>query len=68
MCKFWSCVIDRRLKVWSDGNSSSHEVIIEKAGLNDNKLEDRDFVRLEILEDRGYQITKRPKRKGVDKQ
>ena len=23
---------------------------------------------IEILEDRGYQITKRPKRKGVDKQ
>ena len=48
MCQFWTCIIDRKMKVHYDGNTSSHEEIIEKAGLKDNKLIDRDFVRIEI--------------------
>jgi DNA excision repair protein ERCC-3 len=48
MCNFWTCIIDRNLKVHYDGNTSSHEEIIKKAGLKDNKLIDRDFVRIEI--------------------
>jgi hypothetical protein len=48
MCQFWSCIIDRHLKVHYDGNDSNHEEIIKKAGLTDNKLIDRDFVRIEI--------------------
>jgi hypothetical protein len=47
MCNFWSCIIDRHLKVHYDGNDSSHEAIIKKAGLKDTKLIDRDFVRIE---------------------
>jgi hypothetical protein len=49
MCDFFSCIIDRNLKVHYDGNESSHEKIIEKAGLKDSKLVDRDFVRIEIV-------------------
>ena len=48
MCNFWTCIIDRNLKVHYDGNSSSHETIVENAGLEDDKLDDRDFVRVEI--------------------
>jgi len=49
MCNFWSCIIDRNVKVWHDGNSSSHEDALKKSGLKDDKLEDRDFVRIEIV-------------------
>jgi len=48
MCKFWSCIVDRKGRVWHDGNSSSHEKAIKMSGLKDDKLEDRDFVRIEI--------------------
>ena len=48
MCKYWSAIIDRNGKVWSDRSTSSHEELIKKAGLKDEKLENRDFVRIEI--------------------
>ena len=49
MCNFFSCIVDRNLKVHYNVNESSHEKIIEESGLKDDKLEDRDFVRLEII-------------------
>lgn len=47
MCNFFSALVTRDGKVVWDGNSSSHEDLIAKAGLKDDKLEDRDFVRVE---------------------
>jgi hypothetical protein len=48
MCKYFSCIIDRKGKVWWDAKENSHEFLVKKAGLKDTKLEDRDFVRIEI--------------------
>ena len=50
MCKFYSCIIDRRFKVWSDPNDSSHAAVLAIKGFpwKDTKLEDRDFVKVEI--------------------
>ena len=48
MCNFWGCVIDKNGKIYWDKNTSSHEDLIKAAGLKDDKLENRDFVRIEI--------------------
>lgn len=48
MCNFWTCLITRDGTVVWDPNTSSHEQLIGKANLKDNKLDDRDFVRIEI--------------------
>jgi hypothetical protein len=48
MCNFWSCIITRDRRVIWNKDSNSHEEQIKKAGLKDDKLEDRDFVRIEI--------------------
>lgn len=47
MCIFFSCIIvrDGRILFCEDG---SHETVIERADLKDNKLVDRDFVRIEV--------------------
>ena len=48
MCNYFSCLVTRDKKVlWSE-KTNSHEDLIEKFGLKDNKLEDRDFVRVEV--------------------
>jgi len=49
MCNYFSCIINRKREVLWLKNSSSHEDIIEHFKLDDSKLEDRDFVRIEIL-------------------
>lgn len=48
MCNFWSAVITKQGKVFWSKENSSHEVILKAAGLKDDKLADRDFVRVEI--------------------
>jgi hypothetical protein len=48
MCNFWSCVLTREGEVFWSKVTSSHEIIIQENNLKDNKLEDRDFVRLEV--------------------
>ena len=48
MCNFWSCILTRDGKVLWTKDSSSHDALIKQNKLNDSKLEDRDFVRLEI--------------------
>ena len=48
MCNFWSCIITRDGKVISNKNNSSHDTLIEKGKLKDDKLIDRDFVRIEV--------------------
>lgn len=53
MCQFYSCIVDRKLKVYDcvDICEDSHEVVIEKYKLNDKKLKNRDIVRLEVNPD-----------------
>ena len=48
MCKFFSCIVvrDGLELLWTE--QDSHETIISRAGLVDDKLENREFVRLEI--------------------
>lgn len=48
MCNFWSAILTRDGVVLWDRDITSHEEIIQKHGLNDKKLADRDFVRIEI--------------------
>ena len=49
MCHFYSPIIDRNLKLYDVvDESDSHEDIREKYKLPDNKLKDRDIVRLEV--------------------
>ena len=47
MCKYFSCIVTRKGDIlWYEGDS--HEQIIERKGLSDAKLKDRDFVRIEV--------------------
>lgn len=48
MCKYFSCIVTRDLKILWEPGTNSHEEIIKKHGLKDDKLEDRDFVRIEL--------------------
>ncbi len=48
MCKYFSCIVTRNFKVLWLKNSTGHEDIITTNKLNDKKLVDRDFVRIEI--------------------
>jgi len=48
MCEFWSAIITKKGKVYWNKTNSSHENLIKNAGLKDNNLEDRSFVRIEI--------------------
>ena len=48
MCNYFSCIATRKGKIIWDKNKTAHEELIKKAGLKDDKLEDRDFVRLEM--------------------
>ena len=48
MCEFWGCLVTRGGRVVWDKDTSSHEDLIKQAGLHDVKLEDRDFVRIEV--------------------
>ena len=49
MCSFYSPIIDRKLKLYDCVEiDDSHETVVEKFKLNDNKLKNRDIVRLEI--------------------
>jgi hypothetical protein len=47
MCNFWSAIITREEKILWHGNISSHNELVKKHGLKDDKLENRDFVRIE---------------------
>ncbi len=49
MCNYFSLIIDRRFKAWWLETTVSHEKIIEKSGWKDDKLKNRDFVRIEIV-------------------
>jgi hypothetical protein len=48
MCRYFSCLVLRDFSVVWDKLQNSHEDLILKAGLKDDKLENRDFVRIEV--------------------
>jgi hypothetical protein len=48
MCKFWSCILTKEMKVLWDKDNSSHDNLISSAKLKDDKLENRTFVRIEV--------------------
>jgi hypothetical protein len=49
MCNYFSCIITEDLKVHWLKNTAGHEDILVAAKLEDKKLTDRDFVRIEIV-------------------
>lgn len=49
MCNYFSCIITENLKVHWLKNTAGHEDILASAKLEDKKLTDRDFVRIEIV-------------------
>jgi len=50
MCEYFSCIITSDLKVhWLKENPADHQAIIDKLKLEDVKLENRSFVRIEIV-------------------
>ena len=48
MCNFWSCILHRDGRVLHVPDEDSHEAIVQHYHLDDHKLADRDFVRIEI--------------------
>ena len=48
MCNFWSCILTSDMKVLWDRDMVNHEKLIAKFHLKNDKLENRDFVCLEI--------------------
>ena len=61
MCNYFSCIIDRHFKVHWFKDTVRHEDIIERANLKDNKLKDRDFVRIEITPEDVNKVTRNKK-------
>jgi hypothetical protein len=59
MCKFFSAIIKRDGTILWDKNSNSNEDLIKKDGLSDDKLIDRDFVRVEYTQNDGCFSTKK---------
>ena len=49
MCNYFSCIVTENLKVHWLKNTMGHEDILAAAKLEDKKLTDRDFVRIEIV-------------------
>ncbi len=48
MCRYFSCIVIRKKCLWLK-NSIKHEDIIKENKLKDDKLKNRDFVRIEIV-------------------
>ena len=48
MCNYYSCILTRDGTVHDSSDSSSHDDIITANNLDDSKLKDRDFIRIEI--------------------
>jgi len=54
MCQFYSPIVNKKLQILDCvEDNDNHETVVDKFKLADDKLQDRDFVRLEIIpEDR----------------
>ena len=52
MCQFWSVIVDNKLNLYDAVDiNDSHETIISTHYLKDDKIEDREIVRLEVTPD-----------------
>jgi hypothetical protein len=60
MCQYFSCIITKDLKVHWTKKTTAHEEIIAEAKLEDKKLENRDFVRIEISLKDTTKVTRNP--------
>ena len=60
MCQYFSCIITRDFKVHYSKKTCSHEDLIAEFKLEDTKLEDRDFVRIEISPKNMENLTRNP--------
>ena len=61
MCKYFSCIVTRDLKVYWSKSGPNHEAVICEAKLDDLKLEDREFVRIEIIPNNVIKVTRNKK-------
>lgn len=61
MCEYFSCVITKDLKVHWSKKTIAHEDIITELKLEDKKLENREFVRIEIAPKDRTKMTRNPK-------
>ncbi|MCJ7459187.1 MAG: hypothetical protein MUP17_09370, partial [candidate division Zixibacteria bacterium] len=60
MCKYFSCVITKDLKVHWSKKTVNHEELLTEIKIEDVKLNERDFVRIEITPKDQDQITRNP--------
>ena len=58
MCRYFSCVVTRDLKVHWSKQSMSHEDLLAALTLEDKKLHERDFVRIEIVPKDEHEMTR----------
>ena len=60
MCNYFSCIITKDFKVHWSKKSVAHETIIAETKLEDKKLENREFVRIEISPKDTAKLTRNP--------
>jgi len=61
MCQYFSCIITKDLKVHWSKKISAHEDLITELKLEDKKLENRGFIRIEIAPKNENKMTRDPK-------
>jgi hypothetical protein len=61
MCQYFSCIITKDLKVHWSKKTSAHEDLITELKLEDKKLENRGFIRIEIAPKNENKMTRDPK-------
>jgi len=58
MCQFFSCIITKDLKVHWSKRTMAHEDLLSELRLEDKKLEERDFVKIEIAPKNNAKMTR----------
>jgi len=58
MCQFFSCIITKDLKVHWSKRTVAHEDLLSELRLEDKKLEERDFVKIEIAPKNNAKMTR----------
>ena len=61
MCRYFSCILTKDKKVIWDKRTISHEKLIENAKLIDDRLVNRNFIRMEIIPKDEKNITRNKK-------
>ena len=58
MCRYFSCIVTKDLKAHWSKKSMAHEDLVAELKLEDKKLEERDFVRIEITPKENAKVTR----------